>query len=1194
LTHHFSAPRRAVTLTLTLGLAMASLLGAFGVVAADASTPPVVTRDASTGVTADALPTAQINPTGWVEDQAIAGDTVYAGGSFTSARPAGSASGTNESARHNLLAFSLSTGNLNGSFAPNVNGEVRVLALSPDKSRLYVGGDFTQVDGVARNHLVAFSTSTGKVDPSFAVNVNGPVYAISATAGTVYTGGQFTAANGSNRGRLAAFRASDGGLLSAWTPKTDGSAVKALLVAPGGRVVAGGSFATLSNLASGSATVAAPGSASLDPSTGAVGTWQVNKVVKQYGAQAAVLSLHTDGTTVFGAGYWYGLTDANYEGVWAVSPTDGAIKWLADCHGDTYDTTVSSGVVYTASHHHDCSNIGAFPEQVPSRVEWRGTAFTADAQGDVQPNSLLPDKFRSFTGYKAPSVVNWFPQFANPTCATSDCSERLYANQPTITIESSGDYVVVGGQFPSVNGTAQQGLVRFAKASVAPKKDAPRLYPGNSVSTSYPGQTGPTVRAVASNLVRVTAAPWDRDNLVLSSVQLWRTDKSSPVYSASNVTAYWWRKTVAYLDRDVSPGQTYKYYVKMTDPDGNSTTTSQVSVTTPASGTISDSTYSKQVLADGASSYWRLDDPTGAKVATDYAGSRDLTLGAGVSPGAAGVVSGDTAVTTSGATNASASTGESYRAPQTYSSEAWFKTTSTTGGEVVGYGNQATGKSYFHDRQVYLTPSGQLTYVVNPGSVKSISSPKAYNDGKWHQVVATLSSGSGMVLYVDGAKVASWSSVTSAQDYSGFWRIAGDQVAGSGSAWLNGAVDDVSVYPTALSAAQVVDHYRDATGTAPASVPTAAFTTACQGLSCAYDASSSTPQVQVQEAGTPTIKTYAWSFGDGAKASGAKSKHVYKKASSYDVALTVTNSDGVNAIAVQSIEAAGNAQPVASYTSSVKKDKVTFDPKRSSDPDGKVAKYRWSFGDGSTSSKQKVSHTYDHSGIYSVRLTVADNKGATGSIVKTVQIGTALASDTFQRDGDAGWGSADRGGAWSTTPDDAFAVDGNHGQLTLADAGDNATATLASFSGKKANVVGDVTLDKVGTSGGTATAFLLRERSTGTYRAQLVLHSGGKLYLVVTRVVDGQEKTVKSVKVKTTYKPGQTLRVRASISSATKARIKMTVWSSGTKEPKAQLSTTDSTKALNRSGAVGVWAQAPASADAPVSLDYDNLLVTSS
>ena len=54
------------------------------------------------------LPTVQINGVVW--DQQIVGNTVYVGGEFTTARPAGAPAGTDEVARNNMLAYNLSTG----------------------------------------------------------------------------------------------------------------------------------------------------------------------------------------------------------------------------------------------------------------------------------------------------------------------------------------------------------------------------------------------------------------------------------------------------------------------------------------------------------------------------------------------------------------------------------------------------------------------------------------------------------------------------------------------------------------------------------------------------------------------------------------------------------------------------------------------------------------------------------------------------------------------------------------------------------------------------------------------------------------------------------------------------------------------------------------------------------------------------
>src|SRR3712207_3342191 len=72
-----------------------------------------------TTVSADPLPTAQINGVAWA--QVVVGNTVYVTGQFTRARPAGAAVGTAEVVRNNLLAYDIRTGELISSFAPSLN-----------------------------------------------------------------------------------------------------------------------------------------------------------------------------------------------------------------------------------------------------------------------------------------------------------------------------------------------------------------------------------------------------------------------------------------------------------------------------------------------------------------------------------------------------------------------------------------------------------------------------------------------------------------------------------------------------------------------------------------------------------------------------------------------------------------------------------------------------------------------------------------------------------------------------------------------------------------------------------------------------------------------------------------------------------------------------------------------------------------
>jgi PKD repeat protein len=59
----------------------------------------------------------------------------------------------------------------------------------------------------------------------------------------------------------------------------------------------------------------------------------------------------------------------------------------------------------------------------------------------------------------------------------------------------------------------------------------------------------------------------------------------------------------------------------------------------------------------------------------------------------------------------------------------------------------------------------------------------------------------------------------------------------------------------------------------------------------------------------------------------------------------------------------------------------------STDAEGVVATYAWSFGDGSSSNERNPSHTYSSLGTFTVRLTVADDDGATSTAaIGTVQV----------------------------------------------------------------------------------------------------------------------------------------------------------------------------------------------------------------
>jgi PKD repeat protein len=55
---------------------------------------------------------------------------------------------------------------------------------------------------------------------------------------------------------------------------------------------------------------------------------------------------------------------------------------------------------------------------------------------------------------------------------------------------------------------------------------------------------------------------------------------------------------------------------------------------------------------------------------------------------------------------------------------------------------------------------------------------------------------------------------------------------------------------------------------------------------------------------------------------------------------------------------------------------VAFDGSRSYDPDGKITRFAWDFGDGRTAEGPKPSHLFEKPGTYDVRLTATDDTGS--------------------------------------------------------------------------------------------------------------------------------------------------------------------------------------------------------------------------
>lgn len=194
-----------------------------------------------------------VNFTPNVEDDAVVanaavhaiaqvGNTIFAGGAF---RKVTNSSRTVTYTRFNLFAFSASSGAVRP-MAPEFNGTV--WALQASGSSIYVGGAFTQVNGVARRGLVKLDATTGALDPTFSPNIRwGNITEIRLVGGRLLVGGTFPKklaaldpTTGADTGYLAL------GITGSVASTAGATSIYRFAVSPAGnRLVAIGNFTTV-------------------------------------------------------------------------------------------------------------------------------------------------------------------------------------------------------------------------------------------------------------------------------------------------------------------------------------------------------------------------------------------------------------------------------------------------------------------------------------------------------------------------------------------------------------------------------------------------------------------------------------------------------------------------------------------------------------------------------------------------------------------------------------------------------------------------------------------------------------------------------------------------------------------------------------------------------------------------------------
>ena len=399
--------RSPVRALIPVGLVAAAILAAACTPPPNQPINPGSSTTAPTGPTTSATTTTTVvtrpphlyseNPiNSWGQDGIaysvdIQGNAVYVGGDFSHA-----VKGKQSVARANVMAVQRDTGDLLPGFVADTNGIVHVV-LS-DGISVYVGGEFTTVNGVAANHIAKLDAATGAVDPGFHATTTNFVSDLVLVGSKLYAVGDFGQMNGVSRQGAALLDKTTGALDPTFDPNADGRVNTVAINPAGTKLYLAGIFQHI-----GSAS--RPWIAEVNPTTGA--------------AQGPVFTTVQDyvrDVTVGPDGLVYAAVGGKQNSAYAFDPTTGKQKWRQHANGDVQAVKYSNGYVFFGFH----------------------DGFTING---VRSYTLRILAANPQTGALNPGFM---PESG--------------AYPGVLTIDADGTYLAVGGYFGRMGGTSVNGL----------------------------------------------------------------------------------------------------------------------------------------------------------------------------------------------------------------------------------------------------------------------------------------------------------------------------------------------------------------------------------------------------------------------------------------------------------------------------------------------------------------------------------------------------------------------------------------------------------------------------------------------------------------------------------------------------------------------------------------------------------------
>ena len=363
---------------------------------ATASATPVAHGTAVNVVPATITPNLS---NGRVEEISQVGTKIFLGGTFTTATNPGS---TTAITRNRLLAFNAATGVVDTAFAPSFNNTVLALLPGPTANTIYVGGQFTTLNGAAVNKLVLLDTNTGARVASFnPPAVTGVIRDFKRSGNRLFLAGTFAKLGGIAHSGLATVNATTGALDPFMNLQVAGhhnwngsgakgavGAVKLDINPAGTRLVTIGNFKTVNGSDLDQVMLA-----DISGASATLANWQTNRYDSRcydwaFDSWIRDVDFSPDGSyfVVVGTG-GYPVGDGNYcdsAARWETAATGSDLypTWVDWSGGDTLlSVAVTGAAIYIGGHQRWMNNHAASDAPGPGSVPRAGLAALDPVNG---------------------------------------------------------------------------------------------------------------------------------------------------------------------------------------------------------------------------------------------------------------------------------------------------------------------------------------------------------------------------------------------------------------------------------------------------------------------------------------------------------------------------------------------------------------------------------------------------------------------------------------------------------------------------------------------------------------------------------------------------------------------------------------------------------------------------------------------